>query len=143
MRRALSGLRCDEVPLWEVEFQLWDKFSDRPLILGRDFERLSAEGRGRAIGQNAEVMAAVGDELGFSAISPPGGYWEHAPGQLAYFVLPGEEAVFAQLREMRRLTPPERLLVGRSICVMGMPSGPNYLEFCYQLHDRPDAFYKV
>ena len=34
----------------------------------------------KALAQNAEIMAAVSEQLDFSAVTIPPGYWESAPG---------------------------------------------------------------
>ncbi len=127
------------VPHWELEFQLWDAFSARKMTLGRDFERLTGGERERALHANAEIMAAVSVELGFAAVTAPSGYWEHAPGELAYWVLPPDGSVERQVEMLRRTLPPEILVVANSGGVLGMPAADEYVEFCFQMEDDPDA----
>jgi len=125
------------VPLWELEFHLWDEFSGGHVVLGREFEQLSQVERETALRTNAEIILSVSAELGYAAVDTPGGYWEVAPGQLAYYVLPGETR-WEQIRVMREIAPPELMLVAGSGGIISPPSGANYAEFAYLLYDDPD-----
>jgi len=137
IRQALACREPANVPVWEIEFHLWDAFAGRRLIVGHEFSRLTAAEQERALHSNAEIMAAVADELGFAAVTAPGSYWEHAPGQPAYFWLP-DAAVDAQVRILAGLAESRFLVAAESGGVIGMPGPADYLEFSYRLFDAPE-----
>ncbi len=125
------------VPIWEIEFQGWDAVSGRHVVLGEEFAGLSQAGQERALAENAEIFLRVCEEMHFAALSPPGGYWEIAPGVPSYYWLPAE----ARLREIeiiRSSAPPDLMLVANTGGVMAMPGAETYVDFAYVLHDAPD-----
>lgn len=123
------------VPLWELEFHAWDAWSGGTVVLGEECARLTAAEQERALYRNAELLLGVCAELGFAALTTPNGYWHQAPGQLAYYVLPGE-ARWRQMQILRALAPPELVLVG----IAGGVMGADYSEdFCARLYDEPET----
>lgn len=137
VRAALACREPAAVPVWELEFHLWDAFAGRRLLLGHEFARLTAAEQGRALHDNAEIMAAVAGELGFAAVTAPGGYWEHAPGVPAYFWLP-DPARDEQVRILAGLAEGRFLVAAESGGVMCMPGAADYLDFSYRLFDAPE-----
>ncbi len=134
---ALSGTQPDHVPLWELEFHLFNKYSEPQIVLGGEFEALSPKQQETALYENAEIIVAVACSLGHSAVTAPGRYWEQAPGQPAYYWLPGEMH-WKQLEILRQVAG-NRLAVVRG--VPGMicpPAGSQYETFCYTLFDAPE-----
>jgi uroporphyrinogen decarboxylase len=130
-RRVPSGA----VPLWEIEFQAWDAISGKHLVLGREFEQLSAAAQERALHVNAEILLAVSQEMEYAALSVPNAYWDKAPGQLAYYVLPGDVR-YRQAEIIRALAPADLLLVGNSGGVLAA----NYaMEFCVRMVEAPES----
>lgn len=139
--RFLAALACrqpDHVPLWEIEFHLFDRYADRPLVLGKAFAALNAAEQEQALRQNAETMVEVAKQLGHSALTCPGGYWEVAPGVAAYFWLPGD-APWRQLACLRSAAG-DQLAVVVFISGMIMPpvTAESYQSFCYRLFDVPE-----
>jgi uroporphyrinogen decarboxylase len=134
---ALHGQQPDVVPLWEIEFHLFDRYSGHALVLGHAFAALSASEQERALWRNAELMASVARHLGFSALTSPGGYWEIAPGEPAYYWLPGD-ASWEQLRILRAVVGEEIALAKGVGGLLMPPIGAGYEEFCYWLFDAPD-----
>ena len=124
------------VPLWELEFHLWDQASGKHVVLGEEFAGLTPTQQERALRSNAEVILSVCDEFGFAGLTPPGGYWEVSPGHLAYYVLP-DEARWEQLRVLRDMAPRDLMLIGTSGGIL-MPPPQGYEEFAYRLYDAPD-----
>jgi len=121
------------VPIWEIEFHAWDSASGRHVVLGREFERLTPEEQERAMRANAEIIADVSREFQFSAVTGPASYWNQAPGELAYYVLP-DETRFRQF-ELLRKTADDLALIGNSGGVLGA----NYsMEFCVKLFEAPE-----
>ena len=121
------------VPVWELEFQLWDRFSDSRLVLGEEFARLSPAQQQRALLRNAETIDAVSRGLGFAAVSTPTPPWEQAPGVPAYYILP-EEARFRQAAALKKLARDDFLLVGHATAVLAADYS---LEFCVPLMHSP------
>jgi uroporphyrinogen decarboxylase len=136
----LAALECRQptgaVPVWELEFHLWDQASGQHVILGHEFEALTAAEQDKALHRNAEIILSVCQEFGFAGLTPPGGFWEVAPGQLAYWVLPGESRM-QQIRLLRELAPPDLMLISGSGGVICPPSR-SYEEFAYRLYDAPE-----
>jgi len=138
--RMLCALRCERVdapPFWELEFHLFDAFSGKKLVLGREFEKLTEKGKEAALGENAEIFLGVTRMLGFSAVTAPGGYWEVSPGEPAYYWLPAPYFDM-QADMLRRAAGGEFLIVEKLGGLMGMPGAARYLEFSYKLFDAPD-----
>jgi uroporphyrinogen decarboxylase len=138
MKAALERRQpSSAVPVWEIEFHLWDQLSPIRMVLGKEFQALSRSEQERALHTNAEVMVAVSLDVGFAAVSTPNAYWEIAPGEPAYFWLPGE-ARFRQIDILRRLSEERLILVGESGGVICMPGAGEYVEFSYKLYDAPE-----
>lgn len=121
-------------PSWELEFHLWDRYGvGRSLVLGREFEALPHHERRDAIRANADLMAEAASEIGFAAVTCPGPYWEQAPRELAYFVLPEDER-FRQAEALRRVLDPQIVLVASASGVLAA----DYSEdFCLLMVEEP------
>jgi len=137
MRQALACRVPSAVPVWELEFHLWNEFDRGRLTLGREFADLTAAEQERALHHNAEIIVEVAAELGFSAVTAPGGYWEHAPGHPAYYWLP-DPARDEQIRILAKLAAGQFLIAAGSGGVIGMPGAADYVEFSYRLFDAPE-----
>lgn len=137
----ITALQCEKpsqaIPIWELEFQAWDHFSNKSVVVGKEFKALSSEQQNRAMRDNAEIFLQVSEELHFAGLTVPNSYWEIAPGVPSYFWLP-EDARYRQIEILRDLAPDDLLLVGVSGGVIAMPSSEDYVEFAYRLHDQPD-----
>ncbi len=133
---ALAGKMPDHVPLWELEFHLFDRYADRPLVMGRAFAALDSAGQERALYENAETIVAVARQLGFSAVTSPGSYWEVAPGEPAYWWLP-EDQPWRQMEILRKAAGNE-IAVVKSVAGMICPPSRDYEAFCYRLYDAPE-----
>jgi uroporphyrinogen decarboxylase len=71
----------------------------------------------------------------FAALSSPNAYWERAPGQPAYYCLPGDTR-FRQLEILRELAPPDLMLIATTGGIMGADYST---EFCGRLVDDPEG----
>lgn len=131
-RRPVAAPR----PIWELEFHIFEQVAGRPLLLGRRFEALDAAAQERALHSNAELIAEVATTLDFAAVTVPGGYWEQAPGEPAYYWLP-PEARWQQIPLLREALGPDRMLIGGCGGVISPPS-QGLVEFSYKLFDAPD-----
>ncbi len=142
MLDALAGkVPSGEVPIWELGFHCWDQASGKHILFGHEFENLTAAEQEKALHSNAEIMLSVAADLHYSAMSVPTGFWYQAPGDLAYFVLPGETR-FDQARVIKEKAPDDLALVSNVGGVMGMPGADNYMEFSYKLFDAPEEIDK-
>ena len=125
------------VPIWELSFHLWNGFSRKRVVVGVEFAALTPAEQERALHVNAEVMAAVSEELCFAAVTTPGNYWEVAPGMPSYYWLP-EDARWRQVELLVGALGEEVLLIGGAGGVISMPGPGNFLEFSYKLFDAPE-----
>jgi len=123
------------VPIWELEFQAWDAASGKHVILGHEFAALSPAEQERALYANAEILLAVSAEMEYAALTVPNAYWEQAPGQLAYYCLPGDTR-FRQATILRELAPPDLMLIAIAGGIISADYSP---EFCYRLTDDPES----
>jgi uroporphyrinogen decarboxylase len=138
MLTALAGGQPSEhVPLWEIEFHVFDRYVDAPLILGRTFAHLTPAEQESALQHNAEVLVTVAQRLGHSALTSPGSYWEVAPGVPAYYWLPGDFP-WKQLGVLRRTAGAELAIIKNVSGMIMPPSGADYEAFCYRLFDTPE-----
>ncbi len=127
---------ADRVPLWELEFHIWDQASGKHVILGREFEKLTSAQQEEALHTNAEIILSVSEDMQFSAVTVPGRFWEVAPGEPAYYWLP-DEAHLRQLQILRKMAGDIVLVVGAG-GVMCMPGALEYEDFAIKLFEAPD-----
>ena len=96
--------------IWDMEFHAWDAASGKHAVLGIEFEALTAAEQEKAVHSNAEILIGVAADMHWSAITAPNGYWHQSPGELPYYVLPGE-ARFQQLAVLREPAPKDLMLI--------------------------------
>ena len=126
------------VPVWEIEFHLWDKFaSDGKIMLGKELDALSPAAQDKALHKNAEIIVSVAKQLNFAAVTTPVHYWEQAPGHPAYYWM-SEQLRFKQINILKEMAGDDFMLIGIAGIVMTMPGAENYMEFSYKLFDSPD-----
>lgn len=131
----------EQVPIWELEFHGWDLFSPHRLIVGTEFSKLSSREKEKSLHRNAEIFCTVSQDLSFSAITVPGGYWEIAPGHPAYFWLPGEARI-QQIEILKKHLGDRIMLVAGNPAVLAMPGAEEYMEFAYTLMEHPEEIEK-
>jgi len=125
------------IPLWELEFHMWDKFSEKDFFVGEEFVKLSNAEKDKALNTNAEIIELVCEKLSFCAVTIPGGYWEIAPGEPAYWWLP-EEYRMKQATILRKLLGEKIMLIANTGGVLAMPSSDNYMSFAISLCESPE-----
>jgi len=123
------------VPIWELEFQAWDAASGKHVILGQEFEGLSPAKQEAAMYTNAEIMITVSAEMEYAALTLPNAYWNSAPGQLAYYCLPGDTR-FRQSTILRERAPLDLMLVA---IAGGIIEADYSSDFCYRLFNDPGS----
>lgn len=139
MLTALSLQEPDDFcPVWEIEFHLFNKVSSRQLIVSEEYTQLTAKEKERALHANAEIMVEVAKELGLSALSNIGPYWERAPG------VPGVP-IWLPPKDSKRFLPILRQAAGDEIFIIEWCSAmtlcqerDDIVEFSYKLFDAPD-----
>ena len=123
------------VPIWELEFHAWDAVSGKHMVLGKEFETLTAAEQEKALYANASIMVEVAAEMHWSALTVPGHYWYQAPGELAYFCLPSE-ARLRQVAILRELASADLMLIASGGGVLSA----NYSEeFCEWMFHEPEV----
>ncbi|MBL8025308.1 MAG: hypothetical protein JNL74_02795 [Fibrobacteres bacterium] len=138
MKSVLTGKGFDnKVPIWDLEFHPWQKFTNKPFKVGVEFQKLSEKEKEIQIGVNAEVFAEVSQKLNFSAVTVPGGYWETAPGDPAFYWLP-KEYRWKQTKLVREMLSHDIMTVAITGGVMAIPGASEYVEFSYKLFDAPE-----
>ncbi len=125
------------VPIWELEFHLWDKISGQHLVIGQEYLELSAREKEKALYNNAEIFISVSEQLHFSAITLPSQYWEIGSGVPAYYWLP-EEGRSNQTLILRKMATSDLMLVANCSALLGIPMGVDYVSFAYRLFDTPE-----
>ena len=135
----IAALECRRpegaVPVWELEFQAWDAASGRHVALGHEFAALSPAEQERTMYANAEIMLEVCRELCFAALTSPNVFWNQAPGQLAYYCMPGDTR-FRQLEILRELCPDDLMLISTTGGIIGADYSE---EFCCRLFEEPES----
>jgi len=135
--KAWRGGQPPSVPLWELEFHLFNRYSKTPIVVGHEFAALSDAAKVDTLARNADVMVDVADRLGFSAVTSPNHYWEIAPGYGAYYWLPDEWMV-RQLAALRKAAGDELAVAAFGFATISPPIGEAFEQFCFQLFDAPD-----
>ena len=120
----------DRVPLCELHFHLWSKFSGRQFISGPDYMRLGSGEKERALREDAGIIIEVSDVIGFSGITIPDAPWD------CPYTLPYEDRL--KLARYIALESPDFLLTAGCGGVLAMPDSVNFTEFCYRLIDEPE-----
>jgi len=128
----------EAVPYWELHFHCWDQASRRHFVVGTEYAQLTPAEQERAIALDAEIMASVAKEYGFSAVTIPDGYWEIGPGEPTYYWMP-QEGRLKLANALFRLAGSELMVVAAAGGILGMPgSAVGYEEFCLRLYDAPE-----
>lgn len=130
------------VPIWELEFHIWDIIGKKTVSVGTEFVKLTSSEQERALHANAEVMVTVGREMNFSAITVPGNYWEVAPGEPSYYWLP-DEARLKQMKILADWAADDFILVAHTGGIMSMPGADDYVTFSYKLFDAPEEIDEI
>ena len=129
-RTAFNKGVPERVPLWELHFHMWNKYSGENAVFGADFLALPDGAKDDALKRDAEIMAKVGQELGFGAVSVPDMPWD------CPYTLP-EDARLKLIRYLRELEP-DFLVGGGNSCCLAMPADDEYMDFSYMMYDAPE-----
>ena len=94
---ALKGEQPDHVPFWELEFHLFNKYSDQPLVLGKEFERADAPPAGSRPPAKRGNIVEVAAGWAISAVTAPGGVLGGLAGRTGILVAAEDEFHWKQL----------------------------------------------
>jgi uroporphyrinogen decarboxylase len=130
------------IPFWELEFHKWNDFSERKFIVGEDFVKLSLNEKRKTLHTNAETIADVCSNLGFSAVTVPGGYWELSPGHPAYLWLP-DEYRYQQAKLIQDLIGNDVMVISNTGGVMAIPDASIYVDFSIQMMTNPEEIDEI
>lgn len=135
----IAAFECQQpagaVPIWELHFHCWEKFSGRRFISGLDFAPLTAQEQERALRDDAEIIVAVARELGFAGVTIPDPPWD------CPYTLPQKSRL--KLAALLRQYDPDFVVVGGAGGVMAMPDAASYADFCYKLLEAPQEIDEI
>ncbi|MCF8227055.1 MAG: uroporphyrinogen decarboxylase family protein [Bacteroidales bacterium] len=130
-----------EVPFWELEFHLWEKYSGKKFNVGKEFTELTSKEKDIAMHKNSEVIAEICDMADFTAVTIPGNYWELAPGVPAYYWLPKKYRL-KQAKILMGELGDHLTLITNTGGIMAMPGSENYTSFAVNMFDDPESIEK-
>lgn len=129
-----AALECRQpagaIPVWELHYHCWGKISGKKYTFYEDFMKLSEQQKNNAIKQNAEIMAAESEQLGFAAVTVPDSPWG------CPYTLPKEYR--HDLARLLCSKTSDLMVVAACGSIIGMPGSEDYAEFCYRLVDNPE-----
>lgn len=120
----------ERVPLWELHFHMWDKYSEEKTVFGNDFLALPDSQKDDALKRDAEILTKVSEELGFGAVSIPDMPWD------CPYILP-EDARLSLIRHLKALNGDFLVGGGNSSC-LAVPESHEYMEFSFMMYDEPE-----
>ncbi len=125
-QRAAAALNLqipDQVPTFELEFQLEAEMFGRTFLRQRDLEGLTEQEKERKLCENAEYMLDVYSALEYSILP------------LHYL---DEAGIAFTARHIRKLTGNEWMLTAHGDGTFAIPDGHELEQFVYRIADVPD-----
>ncbi len=125
------------IPIWELQFHLWDKMSDERFISGTEYMEISSQSkRDDVLKRNVDIIIDIADKLNFNAVSIPDSPWD------CPYTLPSDDRL--KFASMLRKANPDFYVVAGCGAYIGMPDNfDGYEEFCYMLYDEPERIDKM
>lgn len=127
----------DYVPVWEIEFHLFDAFSSRKMVHSAAYTKLTKAEQDKALRLNADIMVEVALKEGLCALSNIGPYWEVAPGHPAPMWLPPEDSA-RFLGILKQAAGDDIFIFEWCQAMVLIPEADDYVEFAYMLFDQPE-----
>lgn len=124
--RAAAALNLripDQVPTFELEFQLEEEMFGRPFLRQHQLENLTPSEQERLVKENAEYMLEVYSSLEWSIIP--------------IHYLP-EKWIGVTARHIRALTGDTYMLTTHGDGTFAIPNGQEFTEFVYSIADHPE-----
>ncbi len=123
------------VPLWEIHFHIWSKFSDKEFISGKPFNEVPESQREAVLQKDAEIILSVADDLGYSGVTVPDQPWD------CPYTMPQESRL--RLARILRDNSPDFLVIAAQGGVIQPPTdSEGYMAFAYKIFDAPDEIDK-
>jgi uroporphyrinogen decarboxylase len=138
---ALSHAEPDRPASMEIEFQIYESYIGKPLIVGHAFDALSAKEKAIALEKNADRMVETAEKAGLDVIRPVGGYWEVAPGVPAMLWLRDRADQLTLLQAVKRRAGNRFFVLGTAGAGLGIPDGLHLRECVDSLYDEPEAMH--
>lgn len=121
--KALTLQVPDQVPTFELEFQLEEEMFGKRFLESEDLEGVTGKERERLIKENAEFIIKVYESL------------EHSIIPIHYL---STEDIKTTARYIRKLTGDKFMLTTHGDNTYSIPSGDKMLDFVYFLTDHPE-----
>ena len=121
--KALSLQIPDQVPTFELEFQLTKELLGRDYLKQADLEQMTGTERERRLKENAELFVEVAERLDYSII----------PLQS----IADLDALITMARHMRSLIGDKYMIWAHADGTFAIPDGEHMMEFAYWLVDKP------
>ena len=125
--RAAAALNCktpDQIPTFELEFQLTREYAGKDYLRQHELNGLSKPEIDKKLHENAEFMLELF-------------------GKLEYSIIPlhhlNEENKFETARIIRKLTGDKYMLTTHGDGTFGIPDGNHMYDFAYRIADDPDG----
>lgn len=128
----------DQIAFMELEFQIFEEYVGRDLILGYDFAKLSAKEKEHAHHTNAQTLIAMLQKAGHDAVKELGAYWEAAPGVPAYMWLPTMQDRLDFVKIFQQEANGAFYFLGNVGATLAIPEGDKLNDFVELLYDEPE-----
>ena len=128
-QRAVAALTCqipDQIPTFELEFQLTREYVGKNYLNHRELEGLSLSEIDRKLHENAEFMIELFEKLEYSII----------PIHHLNF-----ENQLETARIIRKMTGDKFMLTRHGDGTFGVPDGNHMYDFAYRIADNPEGLY--
>ena len=125
---ALENKQPDQVPTFELEFQLADVMFGKPFLTEENLKGNTASEKEKKIKENAEYMLEVYSALEYSII--PVHYLS-------------QENIKKTVSYLRQLTGDRFMLTVHGDGTFAIPDGEGMIDFVYKIKDQPEALKKT
>lgn len=126
-QRAVAALTCqipDQIPTFELEFQLTREYVGKNYLNQRELEGLTASEKDKKLHENAEFMLELFEKLEYSII----------PIHYLNF-----ENQLETARIIRKMTGDKYMLTRHGDGTFSIPDGNHMYDFAYRIADDPDG----
>jgi len=128
--RAVAALTCnipDQIPTFELEFQLTKEYTGRDYLYEQDLEGLSASQIDIKLHENAEFMIRLFEKLEYAIIPIHYLNFEHQ---------------LETARIIRKMTGDKFMLTRHGDGTFSIPDGNDMYDFAYRIADDPEGVHK-
>lgn len=122
---ALEGRIPDQVPTFELEFQLTEELFGQPYYHQGHLDAATPAEKERLLRANAALAQQIGERLEYDIV-PLQGPWR-------------TEDQLTQVRMMRDLIGDARMICAHGDCTMAIPDGASMMDLVAQIAEEPEA----